>query len=417
MPPLKRKFNSAIWRLKQASIQGYQGALRLFVETLTEKYWLLDYLPTFAKRKEGVLLLRLDMIGDFVLWLDSARVYRQLYPNQKITLAVNSACAELAKTLPHWDEVIAINVQSLRTDLMYRLRTLVKLRVRHFAVAVQPTFSREFVGDLALRSTCAAERIGYAGDASNIPSTQKAKTDHWYSKLIANHPDCKMELSTNAHFVRALGSLDFLSQTPVIDITVPLSAKHQFNKRYIVIAPGASWQPRAWPIAHFAALIQQLSSQFNVDFVLCGGKEDQPLCEELLQKVNSGNLINLTGQTSLLELIEIIRGAVLVVSNESSPVHIAAATATPSVCLLGGGHFGRFMPYTIERQVETPFSSPVAAWHNMDCFGCSWKCKFKLEANQAVPCIVMVSVDAIAEHCQTILTQILGSTTFCEKAQ
>ena len=417
MPPLKRKFNSAIWRLKQACTQGYQGGLRLFVETLTEKYWLLDYLPTFAQRKEGVLLLRLDMIGDFVLWLDAARAYRQLYPNQKITLAVNSTCAELAKTLPHWDEVISIHVQRLRTDLMYRLRTLIKLRVRHFAVAIQPTFSREFVGDLTLRSTCAAERIGYAGDASNILSTQKTNTDRWYSKLIANHPDCKMELSTNAHFVRTLGALDFLSQTPVIARTLLLSAKHQFNRRYIVIAPSASWQPRAWPIAHFAALIQQLSSQFDVDFVLCGGKEDQALCEELLQKVNSSNLIDLAGQTNLLELVEIIRGAVLVVSNESSPVHIAAATATPSVCLLGGGHFGRFMPYIIEEPVLTLPTTPVAVWHEMDCFGCSWKCKFELEANQAMPCMAMVSVDLVAKRCQALLMQSFSTTTLCGQAQ
>jgi ADP-heptose:LPS heptosyltransferase len=403
VPPLKRKFNSAIWRLKQACSQGYQKTLKFFVDILTEKYWLLDYLPSFAMRKAGVLLIRLDLIGDFVLWLDAARAYRKLYPNQKITLAVNSACADLAKTLPHWDEVIAINVHRLRTDLMYRLRTLVKLRVRKFAVAIQPIFSREFVGDVVLRSTCATERIGYVGDTSNIVSTQKAQTDRWYSKLIAHHPNCKMELSTNAHFVRALGCVDFLSQIPVIAKTVALPATYQFSKRYIVIAPGASWQPRSWPAAHFAALIQQLASQFVGDFVLCGGKDDQALCEELSQKVNASNVINLAGQTSLLELVEIIRGAVLVISNESSPVHLAAATATPSVCILGGGHFGRFMPYTIEQQAQTPVGIPTPVWHEMDCFGCSWKCKFKLEGDQAVPCVAMISVDRLKMHCQALL--------------
>jgi hypothetical protein len=226
-----------------------------------------------------------------------------------------------------------------------------------------------------------------------------------------------MELGTNAHFVRALGCVDFFSQLPVIAKTVVLPAKYQFSKRYIVIAPGASWQPRGWPVAHFAALIQQLASQFAIDFVLCGGKEDQTLCDELSQKVNSSNLINLAGQTKLLELIEIIRGAVLVVSNESSPVHIAAAIATPSVCLLGGGHFGRFMPYIIEKPALTPPTAPIAVWHEMDCFGCSWKCKFELEANQAVPCMAMVSVDLVAKRCQAVLIQSLDTTTLCEQAQ
>ena len=111
----------------------------------------------------------------------------------------------------------------------------------------------------------------------------------------------------------------------------------------------------------------------------------------------------------MLELVEIIRGAMLVVSNESSPVHIAAATATPSVCLVGGGHFGRFMPYTIEGQEDSPFSSPVAVWHEMDCFGCSWKCKFELENQQTVPCVSMISITHVAKICQTTLIESLNT--------
>jgi ADP-heptose:LPS heptosyltransferase len=79
-----------------------------------------------------VLLIRLDLIGDFVLWLRFGQAYRQLYPNKKITLFVNSACAELASTLPHWDKVIGVNVQRLRKDMGYRLRTLIQAALVQF---------------------------------------------------------------------------------------------------------------------------------------------------------------------------------------------------------------------------------------------------------------------------------------------
>jgi ADP-heptose:LPS heptosyltransferase len=405
---IKRKLNSAVWRLKQAAIGGYNAALKAVVDTLTEKYWLLDYLPTFAKRKEGVLLVRLDLIGDFVLWLDSAQAYRQLYPNKKITLAVNSACGELAKALPHWDEVISVNVHRLRTDFVYRLRTLIELRWHNFAIAIQPTFSREFVGDLAIRSTNAPKRIGYCGDTNNILVAQKVKTDTWYSKLNINDPSCTMELSINAHFVRELGCIDFLCNVPVIPKITGIETDFRPTKPYVVIAPGASWRPKMWPIDHFAHLIEKLNSQFDIHFVLCGGTDDDVLCKTLLQKVNLNNVTNLANKTNLLELVEIIRTAALVITNDSSPAHIAAATATHSVCILGGGHFGRFLPYSTEH-LSNPTISIKAIWHDMDCFGCSWRCKFTLEGDQAVPCISEISVDLVVNRCQALLTQILDT--------
>ena len=401
MLPIKRKFNSAVWRLKQAGINGYRATLKLFVEALTEKYWLIDYLPTFTNRKEGVLLIRLDLIGDFVLWLDSAQAYRRLYPTKKITLAVNGACAELAKALPYWDEVIGVDVNLLRKNVLYRLRTLIKLRWRNFAIAIQPTFSREFVGDLALRSTNAPERIGYAGDTNNILVAQKTCTDRWYSKLVINDPACKMELSINAHFVRKLGCTDFLSSVPAIPQTITLKAKLQVAGPYIVIAPGASWQPKMWPIDNFADLIRQLNSQCDIRFVLCGGKNDYLVCEQLARELGFCNLSNLAGQTSLLDLVEIVRGAALVITNDSSPVHIAAATDTPSVCILGGGHSGRFLPYRIESEVISALPSTLTT--PMECFGCNWACSFLKETVITVPCITTVSPIDVMQRCTALL--------------
>jgi ADP-heptose:LPS heptosyltransferase len=400
--PIKRKFNSAIWLLKKAASSGYHYTVKLFVEALTEKYWLLDYLPTFIKRKEGVLLVRLDLIGDFVLWLDSAQAYRRLYPKKPITLIVNSTCAELASTLPHWDTVIGVNVQRLRTDFGYRLCTLIKLRWRNFAIAIQPTFSREFVGDLTLRSTNASERIGYTGDTNNIPFAQKVKSDRWYSRLIVNEPACTMELNINAHFVRELGCINFLSRVPVIPQSTTLKTNLRIDGPYIVIAPGASWQPKTWPISHFAELTRKLNLLFDVHFVLCGGKDDRVICEQLAQDLNLINLTNLAGQTSLLELVEVVRGAMLVVSNDSSPVHIAAATNTPSVCILGGGHYGRFLPYLSESGASNAFPSTLTV--HLECFGCNWKCPFLRGSVVTVtPCISNVSIDGAAQRCIALL--------------
>jgi ADP-heptose:LPS heptosyltransferase len=401
---LKRKFFSAISRLKTATTRGYQSAITHCVEALTERYWLLDYWPVLKQRQQTMLLVRLDLIGDFILWLDSAQRYRKIYPNHKIVLAVNRACLELAQTLPYWDDVIAIEISKLRDDHLYRLRTLHDLRRRNFAIALQPTFSRELIGDLAIRATNAKQRIGYFGDQNNISYEVKAITDKWYTTLIEQDTSCVMELNKNAHFVRQLGDDDFLSNIPAIPSLQTLRGHLALKQPYIVIAPGASWQPKMWPAANFATLIEKLTSQFHVEIVLCGGPGDMAICDELLRLLPQQRLSNFVGQTSLVELIEVIRNATMLVSNDSSPIHIAAATQTPSVCVLGGGHFGRFLPYAPEQLTAT--CAPVVAVQKMDCFGCNWRCTYKITDAQAVPCIASVSAASVFDACLQTLANL-----------
>ncbi len=401
MLPIKRKFKSAVWRLKHAAILGYHSSIKYLVEAVTEKHWLLDYLPTFFKKKEGVLLVRLDLIGDFVLWLDSAQAYRRLYPRTKITLVVNSACGELAEALPHWDNVIGVDVHKLRTNYLYRFGILTRLRWHNFATAIQPTFSRELVGDITVRASNAPNRLGYEGDLHNITKSLKAKADHWYTRLIVNDLSQTMELNVNAHFVRQLGCPDFLSNVPVIPPIKSVGSRPILAHPYIVICPGASWRPRMWPVEKFAELIEHLQFHLSVHIVLCGGKDESSICEELVRKTDDNSIINLTGKTTLIELTNVIRSAELVISNESSPIHIAAAVNTPSVCIQGGGHFGRFLPYQVEC-ADTGLT-PIAIFEKMECFNCHWRCKFLPEAGATVPCVTGVTTNQVFKICGKVL--------------
>jgi len=65
----------------------------------------------------------------------------------------------------------------------------------------------------------------------------------------------------------------------------------------------------------------------------------------------------LAGKTTIAQLVELIRNASLLIGNDSAAIHMAAATQTPSVCILGGGHYGRFLPYQPESR-ETEYIGP-----------------------------------------------------------
>ena len=69
--------------------------------------WLIAYIPQKKQYSNAVLIIRLDSIGDFILWLDSAKEFRRIYLDKKIVLCANASWASLAERLTYWDEVIS----------------------------------------------------------------------------------------------------------------------------------------------------------------------------------------------------------------------------------------------------------------------------------------------------------------------
>ena len=108
----------------------------------------------------------------------------------------------------------------------------------------------------------------------------------------------------------------------------------------------------------------------------------------------SGETVDLVGRTTLGELAEVLRSASVVLTNETSAVHIAAAVGAPVVCILGGGHYGRFAPYELEVTDDNQ-KLPIIVAETMPCYGCDWKCKYPRKNGEAVKCIRDISVEKV----------------------
>jgi ADP-heptose:LPS heptosyltransferase len=383
-----------LWSIKNRFSKIYRSAQTFVVSAMTEKKWLLDWVPSTRADAHSIMLVRLDVIGDFILWLDSAKAYRSLYPNKKIVLYANAAWVELANQLSHWDEVVSIDMTKLRGDERYRLRTFYKIRRRGFNIAIQPTYSREYMGDMLARASGAEKRVGFVGDLSNILPAQKALSDQWYTDLIKSDPVQMMELNRNAEFIRALGLSDFVSDVYKLDLNTALPQELKVSEPYVVIFPGASWTPKMWPASNFAALIKEIKAKTGILPVLCGGPDEYELCQQVIRTSGLANVKNFAGKTKLTELVGLIKHAQFVFANDTSAIHIAAATGTPSVCILGGGHYGRFLPYEIEKKLETA-NLPKIAIHKMDCFHCNWHCSLIKQNTDTVPCVKNVQVEEV----------------------
>lgn len=141
------------------------------------------------------------------------------------------------------------------------------------------------------------------------------------------------------------------------------------DARRVALLPGARWENKRWPAEHFARLVQAVSAaRPEVEFLVLGGREDAA-AGQLLAAAQPGRVRDLTGQTTLPEVIEVLRGCAAVVANDTGTMHIAAALGKPVVALFGPTEPRRTGPYrqwdrVLQRRDLpcVPCMKPTCAW-------------------------------------------------------
>lgn len=110
--------------------------------------------------------------------------------------------------------------------------------------------------------------------------------------------------------------------------------------RYAVLVPGARWETKKWPADNFG----RLASLLPIRTVIIGSRADRVIADKIVS-LSRGMSISLAGNTGLKDLVDIMRGAQFVVSNDSGPMHIAAALGIPVFAIFGPTDPLRTGPY------------------------------------------------------------------------
>lgn len=133
------------------------------------------------------------------------------------------------------------------------------------------------------------------------------------------------------------------------------------EREYVVIFPGAGFQERIWNAENFGKVCRKISENTDLGILICGDDSDSKAAEIITKESGSDKIKDLTGTTSLSELINLIANAKLLISNETCAVHIAASVDTKAVCISNGNHIGRFNPYPedISKNIETIYPSEI----------------------------------------------------------
>lgn len=319
---------------------------------------------------ERILWVRTDAIGDAVLSASMLPWISQAYPGAEITVLCQEHVAPLYEACPHVSRCLTFS----RADLAKgpdRLEALVRqVGALHADLCLCSIYSREPLSDLMVSASGAWRKIAMDGDTANITEQKKTANNRVFTTLVEGLPE-GCELDRHAHFLRALGiEAGPLRPTVWIDEADEAFAESLFNThgldphRTLALFAGAQSPHRIYP-GYGRALSEALAGE-DWTVVALGTHADRTTHASTLAGY-TGPILDLCGKATLRQTAAVLKRCRLAVGAETGLAHIACAVETPQVVVLGGGHFGRFMP-----------SSPLttAAVNPLSCFLCDWRCPY-----------------------------------------
>src|SRR6185312_12833966 len=169
--------------------------------SLAEDIWLKK--QSFFIKKNTLLVLRLDSIGDYIIFRNFIQVLKESekYKNYSITLCGNVWWKDLAENLDaaYIDRYIWIDYPKM-SDFKYCYKMQKKIHSKGYEVLIHSTFSRDIISDGIVIHSGAKEKIGYNGDLINLQKEQKDKNDLSYTVLIPSVSKFRFEFYRNLDF-------------------------------------------------------------------------------------------------------------------------------------------------------------------------------------------------------------------------
>jgi heptosyltransferase-2 len=170
----------------------------------------------------------------------------------------------------------------------------------------------------------------------------------------------------------------------------------QATDKLLAINPGASCPSKLWPAERFAQVCEKLASRYNFKILILAGPREMHLADKIAAHPEiKGKIINLSGRTSVSQLASILKRCVLFISNDSGPVHIASALATPVISI-----FGRNQP-GLSPQRWGPLGRQDKYLHkDVGCIQC-----LAHNCEKEFACIKAITVEEVVKAAEEILAR------------
>lgn len=359
-----------------------------------------------TKKPEQLQKLKLlvrspNWLGDACMALPAIRSLKTGRPDLHLTILTPMKLADLWKAIPEVDEIIIIPPKASP----WQVATILK---QCSSSPLKPAFDAALLFPNSLRSALEVwlakipRRIGRVG--------KKGKMRAWL--INQPFPDEIEKITHEADqyltLARWLGvaDTDTIKQVHENENTSLASQKHlSCNKNYfkIMVAPGAEYGPaKRWPADRFRKVMELLSVKRKIDWILVGTAAERPIGKEILSSSTSlirdtenktpffsGHVENKIGQTSLAELIELLKTSDLLLTNDTGTMHLADVLGIPTVAIFGSTDPTRTGPQRVPYRILQ---------NAVSCSPC-----FLRECPIDFRCMLGVTPEAVVEAIEEIL--------------
>jgi ADP-heptose:LPS heptosyltransferase len=302
----------------------------------------------------NILVIDFGQLGDVVMSLPALRAIRSRFPHAQITVAVGKPGGQLISLSGYANEILEVDRVALRDGAtLVSIARIVKL------VAKVRKAKFDFVIDL--HSYYETNILGFL---SGAPHRLYSRRPNRSLDYLANFkPQPAKEIKTTHlvdRYLDLLKPLDIANQsrTPVLktdpaaDFAVEAllkKEKAQSGELLVGIFPGAGHACRLWPAEHFAELADHLVRNDRVRIVVFAGPEEREMVAQMRPLFPPATVF--FDRLTIPQLASAQARLTLFVSNDTGPVHIAAAVGTPVIVILDRPDPHSFIPLGDQNRV------------------------------------------------------------------
>lgn len=265
-----------------------------------------------------ILIILPNWLGDAVMATPAIELLATYYPSAKFTFVGSFVSIEALKYHPKCE--IAVVDETKKSSNRIKATYDLAKKLGSFDMAI--SFRNQIHASLLLKLTgtvfCIAKKS-------------------WHSMFLLSHTPT---IKADKHLSKQYAELAMINTDAWDKITPPLKLyieAKKFDRPTMGINAGATYgSAKRWYPERFAEVAAEFSSQFNI--IIFGGPNEAEMANEIesyLKASNVANYINLAGKTDIKELCSLIGGCSLFVTNDSGPMHVAAAYQVPTVSIFG----------------------------------------------------------------------------------
>lgn len=292
-----------------------------------------------------ILVVLPNWLGDAIMATPAIELLSLYYPNARFTFVGSYVSIEALKHHPLCERAIVDETKKASSRLLATYKLAKELGEFHLALS----FRNQPHSTLLLRFT------------NTVLCIAKAS---WHSRLLLSHTP---KINEKQHLVKQYAQLAMINSDAfkgdIPRLQLYIKAK-VFEKPMLGINAGATYgSAKRWYPERFAQVAAAYSDKYNI--IIFGGPNEVEMSleiEEYLLSFGVKNYTNLAGKTTIEELCANIAGCSLFITNDSGPMHVAAAYQVPTVAIFGPTRYKETSQWMNEKS--------TIVRHEMECSPC-----------------------------------------------